>query len=131
MCSFYSPQRQSSKTSSRLQPVLEAECYSGAGILDLDLEFVTKEYEILEGGFKESDCVSNIKKARRQMRKERAKQIARTRTDTTTSTDSDATLKHNSGCHACRSRKRASQAAKASKGEGTRDAYGTSADFLL
>ncbi|KAH6921771.1 hypothetical protein HPB50_004900 [Hyalomma asiaticum] len=109
LCSFYSPQRQCSKSSSsRLQPVLEGECYGGrgarsrgGGILDLDLEFVTKD-----GG----GAAQRAKKTRRQLRRERAQQIAaRTRADTTTSTDSDATLKHHhSSCHACaRSRRKA------------------------
>ncbi|KAH9363564.1 hypothetical protein HPB48_005903 [Haemaphysalis longicornis] len=112
LCSFYSPQRQNPK-SGRLQPVFEAECYGGrGGILDLDLEFVTKEYEILPP---DDSCKDDgntpgqrLRRTRRQMRKERAQQIARTRADTTTSTDSDATLKHHhSSCHACaRSRKK-------------------------
>ncbi|XP_077495630.1 uncharacterized protein LOC144106666 [Amblyomma americanum] len=125
LCSFYSPQRQNPK-GGRLQPVFEAECYGGprGGILDLDLEFVTKEYEIFPADDSAAcrddgnaaaggGAAQRPKKTRRQMRKERAMQIARTRADTTTSTDSDATLKHHhSGCHACaRSRKKgASQA---------------------
>ncbi|XP_075525222.1 uncharacterized protein LOC142557345 [Dermacentor variabilis] len=118
LCSFYSPQRQSAKSGSRLQPVFEAECYGdrgarGGGILDLDLEFVTKEYEIFPGD--DNACRNDVgaaqraKKTRRQLRKERAQQIAaRTRAETTTSTDSDATLKHHhSSCHACaRSRRK-------------------------
>ncbi|KAL3187725.1 hypothetical protein MRX96_024751 [Rhipicephalus microplus] len=123
LCSFYSPQRQCAKSSSsRLQPVFEAECYGGrgargggGGILDLDLELVTKEYEIFPGD--DGACRNDVhggaaqkaRKTRRQLRKERAQQIAaRTRADTTTSTDSDATLKHHhSSCHACaRSRRK-------------------------